>query len=402
MAKQINVLLLDPVPESALEIFQYAKWKVDSCFEQLSEAQLTKKIGDYQIVCLKEKRPQEYLTDEGAFSCHYDPNGVNQILMEMVVIRSAHRLLAIGCFSQYTDQIDLKAAQEMGIPVFSSPYGHSYSVAELSICFIISLARQLMDRSMEMHRGEWNKVSSDCYEVRGKTLGIVGYGHIGSQLGVMAESIGMRVIFYDIATVLPIGRSQPQASLAALLPVSDFVAICVSPTAENRHLFGENEIRQMKKGAYLINTSYSEAVDFEAAAQALKAKNLAGAAFDVFPNTPLSNQASFQHPFASLKNVIMVPNLGDATQQAHERVGHDVANSIVRFLNEGASVGAVNFPSIQSWPLKSGTRRILNMHRNVRGVLKEIDYILSAYNVGKQVLETNGKLGYAPVHKFRN
>ncbi|KXS20766.1 NAD(P)-binding protein [Gonapodya prolifera JEL478] len=296
--------------------------------------------------------------------------------------------LALSCLSTDIPWCGCK------IPVFSSPYGHSYSVAELSICFIICLARQLTDRTLEMHTSEWNKVSSNCYEVRGKTLGIVGYGHIGSQLGVLAESIGMRVIFYDIATVLPMGRNQPQASLAALLPVSDFVAVCVSPTDENRKFIGPNEIRQMKKGSYIVNTSYGDAIDLDAVAEALKSKHLAGAAFDVFPKTPLSNSTTFQHPFSGLKNVIMVPNLGDATQQAHERVGHDVANSIARFLNEGASVGAVNFPSIQTWALKPGTRRILNMHRNVRGVLKEIDYILSAYNVGKQVLETNGKLGY--------
>jgi len=204
----------------------------------------------------------------------------------------------------------------------------------------------------------------------------------------------MRVVFYDVQTVLPIGRNEPCASVEEVLKQSDFVSINVSQLPENDQLIGEAELAMMKKKSYLINAGYPHAVDLEALAKKLQSGHLLGAALDVFPEMPAGNNVEFKHPFTGLKNVILTPNIGDATAQASERTGSEVANSIAWFLSEGSSVGAVNFPSIKAWPLKPGFRRIINIHRNIRGVLKEIDNILSGYNVGKQVLDTNNQIGY--------
>ncbi|KAI9028548.1 hypothetical protein DFJ74DRAFT_698807 [Hyaloraphidium curvatum] len=282
----------------------------------------------------------------------------------------------------------------MGIPVFSSPYGHSQAVAELCICFIVLLARQVGDRSMEVHRGEWNKVSADCYEIRGKTLGVLGYGHVGVALGILAESVGMKVIFYDILTVLPHGRNEPVASLDDLVAQSDFLSIHVTAGPENKHLIGKEQIAKMKKGSYIINAGYAGALDLDAVAAAVKSKHLGGVAVDVFPNPPEAPNSPFTSPLMGLRNVIMTPNIGDGTAQAVERVGEEVSHALVRFVTEGSTVGSVNFPSINAWPIRPNCRRITNVHQNVRGVLREIDAILSAYNVGKQVLETMPKIGY--------
>ncbi|KAJ3317863.1 ATPase of 26S proteasome regulatory subunit 4 [Blyttiomyces sp. JEL0837] len=341
----------------------------------MTEAELVRRIGDYHIVCMRDDTHEEqYLTDE--------------------VIRSAHRLLAIGIFGKHTSCVDLETSQTMGIPVFTSPFQHQGSVAEMVISMIVLLARQVGDRSKEIHKGEWNKVSAGCIEVRGKTLGIVGYGQVGSQLGVMAESLSMRVIFYDTLSLMPIGRAEPKASLEAVLKEADFVALNVSSLPENVNMIGQKELALMKKNSYIINGSYERAIDEEALAAAIKSGHLAGAALDCFPNQPRAKKSTFTSPLAGLKNVIMTPNIGDVTVEAEVRVGTEVANSVYRFISEGSTVGSTNFPSVAAWPLKAGTRRILNMHRNVRGVLQEIDYILSAYNVGKQVLDTREGLGY--------
>ncbi|KAJ3415695.1 hypothetical protein HDV05_004373 [Chytridiales sp. JEL 0842] len=372
--REIRVLVLDPIPESALNLFKQADYKIDLAFEDHSEADLVKKIGDYNIVCLKDEREEMYLTDE--------------------VIKSGHRLLAIGIFGKGTSCVDLVIAQSMGIPVFTSPFQHQGSVAEIVISFIVLLARQIGDRSKEIHTGEWNKISAGCNEVRGKTLGIVGYGQVGSQLGVMAEALSMQIIFYDNVALMPIGRAMPKNTLDELLVESDFVALNVSSIPENVKFIGEKQLAKMKKGSYLINASFGDAIDLDALAASLKSGHLAGAAIDCFPNQPKTKSTNFTNPLMGLKNVIMTPNIGDLTLEANERVGVEVSNALLRYIHTGSTVGASNFPSVAAWPLKPGSRRILNMHRNVRGVLQEVDYILSAYNVGKQVLDTKDGLGY--------
>ncbi|KAJ3195471.1 hypothetical protein HK101_012038 [Irineochytrium annulatum] len=384
---EIRVLVLDAIPDSAIANFSAANYKVDHCTEHLSEADLVKRIGEYNIVCLRDDHAEVYLTDE--------------------VIQSGIRLLAIGIFGKNVHSVDLTTAQTMGsgsvvgltsyilqIPVFSSPFQHQGSVAEMIISFIVLLARKIGDRSKEIHQGEWNKVSNGCTEVRGKTLGIVGYGQVGSQLGVMAEALSLRVIFYDTINLMPIGRAEQKPTLDQVLAESDYVALNVSDGPENVKFIGKQQLAKMKKGSYLVNCSFGDAVDLDALAEALKSGHLAGAAIDAFPNQPKTKNAKFPTPLAGLKNVILTPNIGDTTTEADVRVGAEVSSSIVRFIREGSTVGSANFPSVAAWAHKQGSRRILNMHRNKRGVLQEIDFILSSYNVGKQVLDTKDGMGY--------
>lgn len=286
-------------------------------------------------------------------------------------------------------------ATQMGIPVFTAPYQHQHSVAELVISFLVLLARQTTDRSMEIHRGEWNKISDGCIEVRGKTLGIVGYGHVGSQIGVLAESMGLRVIFYDREAHMPIGRAEPKASLEDLLVEANFLVISVSEMTENDNMISSRQLSLMKKRSFVINVSYGKAIDLESLADAIENGHIAGAALDSFPTQERNaKNAKFSHRLQKMPNVILTPSIGDYTAETTARIGYEVAFSMVRFNNEGSTVGATNFPSVGSWPLKPDCRRIVNMHRNVRGFLKEIDNILATYNVGKQVLETKDKLGY--------
>ncbi|KAJ3030019.1 UNVERIFIED_CONTAM: hypothetical protein HDU68_010368 [Siphonaria sp. JEL0065] len=372
--KEIRMLVLDPLPTTAMDIFKNSGFKIDEEFGKLSEAQLVKKISEYNVVVLKDDREETYLTDE--------------------VIKSGHRLLAIGVFGKNANVVDLEVAQSMGIPVFTSPFQHQGSVAEITISFIVLLARQIGDRSKEIHTGEWNKISAGCTEVRGKTLGIVGYGQVGSQLGVMAEALSLEVIFYDTNSVMPIGRASARKTLDEVLKESDYVALNVTSTPENVKLIGKRELGLMKKTSYLINTSYGDAVDIDALAEAVKSGQIRGCALDVFPNQPNGKKAEFKTPLAGLKNVLLTPNIGDFTLEGEMRVGTEVATAVVNNIKLGSTVGTANFPSISAWPLKAGTRRIINVHRNVRGVLQEIDYILSGYNVGKQILDTKDSLGY--------
>ncbi|KAI9332241.1 D-3-phosphoglycerate dehydrogenase [Obelidium mucronatum] len=372
--KEVKLLVLDALPPTAMDIFKNSGFKIDICLEPLSEAQLVKKITEYNVVVLKDDREEQYLTDE--------------------VLKSGHRLLAIGVFGKNANCVDLEVAQSMGIPVFTSPFQHQGSVAEITISFIVLLARQIGDRSKEIHTGEWNKISAGCTEVRGKTLGIVGYGQVGSQLGVMAEALSLQVVFYDTNSVMPIGRATSRKTLDELLKESDYVALNVTSTPENVKLIGKRELGLMKKTSYLINASYGEAVDIDALAEAVKSGQIRGCALDVFPNQPNGKKAEFKTPLMGLKNVLMTPNIGDFTLEGEMRVGTEVATAVVNNIKLGSTVGTANFPSISAWPLKAGTRRIINVHRNVRGVLQEIDYILSGYNVGKQILDTKDNLGY--------
>eukprot|EP00842_Homolaphlyctis_polyrhiza_P006929 jgi/Hompol1/825/HPOL_003436-RA len=371
--KETKVLLLDPLPLNAINAFDKAKYQVEEAFGDLSEAELLRRISDCHVVCLSSDRSTEYLTDE--------------------VLGSAHRLLAIGVFGTLSNQVNLKAAQGMGIPVFTAPYQHQHSVAELTISYLVLLSRQIGDRSREIHTGEWNKTSNNCNEVRGKTIGIVGYGHAGSLLGVMAEALSLHVIFYDSASVMPIGRAEAMSSIEELVAQSDYVAINITPTPENRGLFGKDLIAKMKKGSYLINVSSEDAVDHQALADAIKDGHIAGAAIDAVPTSSI-NGAKFTSPLQKMRNVILTPSIASDTIEARRRIVAEVTEDIVRYITSGTTTGSVNFPSISAWPLKQGMRRIICMHRNVRGVLREIDHILSAYNVGKQVLDTKDMLGY--------
>jgi len=311
------------------------------------------------------------------------------------VLENATSLLSVGCFCIGTNQVDLVAANARGVPVFNAPFSNTRSVAELMIAEIIMLARQLGDRSREVHAGVWKKVAAGCNEVRGKVLGIVGYGHIGRQLGVLAEVVGMRVLYHDIAARLPMGNNRAVPTLAALLAESDFVSLHVPETPETRNMIGEAEIAQMKKGSYLLNASRGTVVVIDALAAALREGRLAGAAIDVYPEEPESNTDKFKTALQGLPNVILTPHIGGSTMEAQEAIGREVAAVLSRFATMGATTGAVNFPQIELPPVK-GTHRILNVHRNEPGVMRDINRVVADLdaNIDSQFLSTEGAIGY--------
>lgn len=311
------------------------------------------------------------------------------------VLEAATDLFALGCFCIGTNQVDLATANTRGVPVFNAPFSNTRSVAELMLAEVIMLARQLGDRVREMHTGTWSKLSTGSVEVRGKTLGIVGYGHIGSQVGVLAESLGLRVVFYDVATRLPMGNNRPLDSLEALLDESDFVTLHVPETPQTRGMMGSDQIARMKPGACLLNASRGTVVDIEALAEALAAQHLGGAAIDVFPEEPEANGPGFVSRLQGLPNVILTPHIGGSTAEAQASIGREVATSMIKFLDYGTTTGAVNFPNVELAP-SPGTHRVVNVHRNVPGVLRDINRIVSdvGANIHAQVLGTDAAVGY--------
>ncbi|KAJ1945776.1 D-3-phosphoglycerate dehydrogenase 2, partial [Linderina macrospora] len=283
------------------------------------------------------------------------------------------------------------------ISVFNSPFSNSRSVAELVIAEIILLARQLGDRSREMHDGVWNKVSKKCYEIRGKTLGIVGYGHIGTQLGVLAESLGMNVLWFDILPVMPIGMSRNTDTLDELLGEADFVSLHVPETPETKNMIGARELALMKQGSYLINASRGTVVDIQALSEALNSGHLGGAAVDVYPSEPLANGPGFDSPLRNCPNTLLTPHIGGSTEEAQRMIGVEVATAITKYINTGATVNAVNFAECDLRAIPStdlATVRIVNVHQNVPGVLRQINNILADYNVNKQISDSKGDVAY--------
>ncbi len=311
------------------------------------------------------------------------------------VIDAADRLMVAGCFSAGTNQVDLKAAQARGVPVFNAPFSNTRSVAELTIAEIVMLMRRVFPRSSAAHNGGWDKSASGSFEVRGKTLGIVGYGNIGSQLAMLAEAMGLRVIYYDVVDKLRHGNVTPKATLKALLAESDAVSLHVPDTQETRSLIGADEIAAMKPGAYLINNSRGNVVDITSLAGALRSGRLAGAAIDVFPEEPSCNTAPFASPLQGLENVILTPHVGGSTQEAQQRIGEEVARKLVEYSDIGSTVGSVNFPQIQLQPRPAGTR-IIQVHKNLPGELQRLNEVFGLHqvNIAAQHLETRGEIGY--------
>jgi len=308
---------------------------------------------------------------------------------------SKKNLLSVCCFCIGTDQTDLKYAESVGVPVFNSPFCNSRSVAELVIAEIITLSRKLGDVNINMHNKIWNKSATGSYEVRGKILGIVGYGHIGSQLSVLAESIGMKVCFYDIGMAMPLGNSKQYASLEQVLRKSDFVTLHVPQTDLTKNMIGKKELEMMKRGSYLINASRGTVVILEDLEEALNTGHIAGAAIDVYQTEPEENIENWEHPLQKCKNVILTPHIGGSTEQAQEAIGREVAEKIIKFLRSGTTMTAVNFPNVEL-PLLFGASnsRIINVHHNVPGVLKAINEILVDFNIVGQYLKTEENTGY--------
>ena len=314
------------------------------------------------------------------------------------VLKAADRLIAIGCFCIGTNQVDLAAARQRGIPVFNAPFANTRSVAELVIAETIMLMRGIPERSALAHRGGWLKSADGSYEVRGKTLGIIGYGHIGTQVGVLAEALGMHVLFHDIETKLSLGNARPAIGLDDLLAQSDVVTLHVPETPATQGMFGAAQIAGMKRGAHLINASRGTVVDIDALADALKSGQVGGAAVDVFPVEPKGNAESFESPLRGLDNVILTPHIGGSTLEAQDNIGIEVAAKLVRYSDNGSTLSAVNFPEV-TLPGHDGSRRILHIHRNVPGVLSQINDIFRdrGINIDGQFLRTDPKVGYVVI-----
>jgi D-3-phosphoglycerate dehydrogenase len=311
-------------------------------------------------------------------------------------LSAAQRLAAVGCFCIGTDQVDLACAARTGVPVFNSPFSNTRSVAELTLAEIIALSRRLFDKSAQLHTGLWDKSAKECREVRGRTLGIVGYGHIGSQLSVLAESLGMRVVYFDIARRLALGNAHALPSLQAVLEASDVVSLHVPDTDRTRNLIGTKELAQMKRGAALINNSRGKVVDLEALAAALRSGHLSGAAADVFPEEPAENGQGFRTPLAGLGNVILTPHIGGSTEEAQEAIAVDVAEKLARFWKHGTTATAVNFPQVDLPQVKDGLLRILHVHRNVPGVLGKMHTLLAqaGINIHAEFLQSDSDTSF--------
>jgi len=319
------------------------------------------------------------------------------------VIEAADKLIAIGCFCIGTNQVALGAAAARGIPVFNAPFSNTRSVAELVMGEIVMLMRRVFPKNLAAHEGGWDKSAADSWEVRGKTLGIVGYGSIGSQLSVLAEAFGMRVIYYDVVSKLGHGNATAAPTLDTLLGESDVVSLHVPQTPDTDLLIGETQIRQMKPGSFLLNNARGNVVDLDALAAALRSRHLLGAAIDVFPVEPHSNKDAFVTPLQGLDNVILTPHIGGSTAEAQERIGVEVASKLVEYSDVGATQGAVNFPQVQLPPRPRGTR-FMHVHRNAPGILRQINEIFSeaGANIAAQFLQTDGELGYVVVEAETN
>ncbi|HVW29426.1 MAG TPA: phosphoglycerate dehydrogenase [Polyangiaceae bacterium] len=369
---KIQVLLLENIHDSARQLFQTDGFQVELLPTALGEAELAERVERVHVLGIRSKT---HVTD--------------------AVLARAKRLLSVGCFCIGTNQVDLAAANTRGVPVFNAPFSNTRSVAEMIIAEIVVLARQLGDRSREVHAGKWRKVATHSYEIRGKTLGIVGYGHIGRQVGVLAESMGMRVVFYDRTTKLSMGNNKACVSLAELLGEADFVTLHVPATRETEGMIGAPELERMKKGAYLLNASRGTVVRIPALAEAIRRGHIGGAAIDVYPEEPESNGEGFVTALQNLPNVILTPHIGGSTGEAQEAIGREVATSLLRFVNTGGTRGAVNFPQIEM-PPTPGAHRILNVHRNVPGVLRDVNQIVSSLNANilAQTLSTDAEIGY--------
>jgi D-3-phosphoglycerate dehydrogenase len=369
---KINFLLLENIHQTAREAIEREGFHLECLSASLSEEELLERIPEIHVLGIRSKTR-----------------------VTARVLAEARRLLAVGCFCIGTNQVDLAAANARGIPVFNAPFSNTRSVAELIISEIIALARQLGDRSREMHEGRWRKAAAGSYEVRGKTLGIVGYGHIGSQVGVLAEGLGMQVLFFDTGNKLAMGNNTRCSSLQELLRASDFVTLHVPATPQTNEMISAKELALMRKGSYLLNASRGSVVVLPALAEAIRSGHLAGAAVDVYPDEPEANRDGFATPLRGLPNVILTPHVAGSTSEAQAAIGREVSGTLIKFVNAGATTGAVNFPQVEL-PKTEGLHRILNAHRNVPGVLRDINRIVSdrGANIRSQVLATDPSIGY--------
>jgi len=371
---KIKILLLEGIHKNAVETF--------------------KKFGYENVTLLKTALPEEELIE--ALKGVHMVGLRSKTQMTAKVIKSAEKLMAIGCFCIGTNQVDLETAEKLGIPVFNSPHSNTRSVAELVIAECVMLMRRIPERNSSAHRGEWLKDAKNSYELRGKTLGIIGYGNIGSQVSVLAESFGMKVIFYDTALKLPLGNAA-NADFNNLLENSDVVTLHVPAEERTKNLMDKAAIQKIKKGGILINLSRWNVVDIDALKEALENRNLRGAAIDVFPLEPKSKEEKFSSPLQGLENVILTPHIGGSTQEAQENIGIDAASKLTYFMDQGKTVGCKTIPELNlPKPKNRKTHRLLHIHQNKPGMLSKINTILSDMNVNilGQFLSTNPNISY--------
>ena len=372
---KIKFLLLEGLHESAVAVLKNAGYtNIEYHKKALEGDELIASINDAHFVGI---RSRTQLTRE--------------------VLAQAPKLTSIGCFCIGTNQVDLTAALENGVAVFNAPYSNTRSVAELVIAEAILLLRGVAEKNAAAHRGEWLKTAADSYEIRGKKLGIIGYGSIGMQLSVIAESLGMEVLFADTVNKLPLGNAS-QVSMSQLLASADIVSLHVPETASTKNMFGEKEFAQMKQGGILINASRGTVVDIDALCEALRSKRLLGAAIDVFPTEPKSNSDEFISPLREFDNVFLTPHIGGSTMEAQENIGMEVAEKLVKYSDNGTTITSVNFPEV-ALPAQDGRHRLLHVHKNVPGVMSAINQIFSEnnINISGQYLQTHESVGYVVI-----
>ncbi len=370
---KIKVLFLENISDKAVQYFKDQGYTdVKKIAGALSEEELIKVIKDVHILGIRSKT-----------------------FISKKVLDNAKKLQAIGCFCIGINQVDVKACKQKGVALFNAPYSNTRSVAELVIGAAIMLIRKITDKNIAAHNGIWNKEAKGSFELRGKTIGIIGYGNIGTQLSVMAEAMGMKVKFYDIETKLPLGNAVAIKSIKDLVSSSDIISLHVPETNQTKNLISKAVIKQFKQGAILINYARGEVVDLEALSQAIKDKQLAGAAIDVFPIEPEKNGDKFTTPLQGLSNVILTPHIGGSTEEAQENIGEDVSIKLYQYLERGVSYGSHTIPSISLPPVENA-HRILHIHNNVPGVLSAINTVMSKnkINIVGQYLKTNDEIGY--------
>ena len=369
---KIRVLLLEGIHESAVIAFNEAGYtNVEYIKTALDADELEQKIKDVHILGI---RSRTNLTQK--------------------ILKKAKKLFAVGCFSIGTNQVDLLAAKQLGIPVFNAPFSNTRSVAELVIAEIIMLMREAPAKNAAAHKGDWLKAARNSFEVRGKNLGIIGYGHIGSQVSILAEAMGMNVFYYDVEKKLSLGKATVCNSVEELLHIADAVTLHVPETESTANMISTRQLNKMKKGSLLINASRGSVVDVNSLAEALKSEHLSGAAADVFPKEPASNDEEFVSVLQEFDNVILTPHIGGSTSEAQENIGAEVTEKLIRYSDNGSTIGTVNFPQISLEPNQK-KQRFLHIHKNMPGVLKDINYVFTekGINIASQFLQTDADIG---------
>lgn len=373
---KIRILLLEGVHQSAVDNFKRAGYtNIENIKTALSGDELKAKVADAHFIGI---RSRTQLTEE--------------------IFAAAQKLVAVGCFCIGTNQVNLNSALIRGIPVFNAPFSNTRSVAELTLAQAILLLRRVPEKNASCHRGGWLKDAKNSFEIRGKTLGIIGYGNIGSQLSVLAEGLGMKVRFYDVVTKLPMGNASQVNTLDELLEEADVVTLHVPETPATKNMFGRDQLAKMKKLSILINNARGTVVDIEALAEALREQRILGAAIDVFPKEPKGNDEEFVTPLREFDNVILTPHIGGSTLEAQQNIGSEVSEKFIKYSDNGSTISAVNFPEV-ALPVHGNVHRLLHIHENVPGMMSKINKIFSDNNINicGQYLQTNDKIGYVVI-----